>query len=159
MKKLLTVILALAMVSAMSVTAFAATIDQSSEPKTGDTTILTSINPTYTVTIPDTVNVAYGDTTTDAGAITLTAAQIEPNHEVTVSAQPGVFANTADSTKTLPYTLKINDTDASSVAFDTKDDAAAMKIEITTDSWNTAFAGSYNGIITFTVAYGEVQGN
>ena len=55
MKKLLTIMLALVMVLSLSVTALAADITQDSDPKTGNTTVTFNVDPTYTVTIPATV--------------------------------------------------------------------------------------------------------
>lgn len=155
MKKIITTILALAMVSAMSVTAFAATeIKQDTPNQKGDTTIQTSIDPTYTVTIPASVNIFFGEARTDAGDITLTKAQIQPGYAVTVTAAAGALENSLDSSKTIPYVLNITGATANAVAFDTAGQHADMAIEVAENDWNSAFAGSYSGTVQFTIAYG-----
>lgn len=55
MKKAITIVLAAAMLTACSVTAFAESITQNSDPKTGDTTVSYTVDPAYTVVIPESV--------------------------------------------------------------------------------------------------------
>ena len=79
MKKLITVLLALAMVASMSVTAFAVEIDQdTAAPKDGSTSVYFEVDPTYTVTIPATVELQKkvdGDTVTYENDYTITASE------------------------------------------------------------------------------------
>lgn len=110
MKKWIVLFLILSLVMSMSVSAFAAEIDQDSEPKTADVTVATSIGPTYTVTIPGDMQVQFNQTSTRFGTIKLTAAQINPGYavEVTLSAS-GELKNTADKTRTIAYTVNSGD--------------------------------------------------
>lgn len=74
MKKLLTLTMVLIMALAMSVPAFAADVDQESDPKTGDMLATYTEAQTYTVTIPDTIDVAkQGDA---AVAVTVSASDV-----------------------------------------------------------------------------------
>ena len=58
MKKIIA-LLSAAMLSAASVTAFAAEINESTDSKQADVTISTSVAPAYTVSIPLNANVAF----------------------------------------------------------------------------------------------------
>ena len=55
MKKILTLALVTAMLTATGMTAFAADVDQDTTPPTGTTSVTMSVAPSYTVTIPESV--------------------------------------------------------------------------------------------------------
>lgn len=142
-KKFIVCVLALTLAFATAIPVFAQ-----------DVVISTSIAPTYTVTIPETTEIEFNAATTDFGAVTLTAAQINPGYYVKVAVTPNALANTADATKTIPYAV----TDASGTAFTsakytTAGQATALKIAITQADWNAAFAGAYSGTVTFDISY------
>lgn len=142
-KKLIAGAMALTLSLAVTIPAFAQDVE-----------ISTAIEPTYTVTIPETTEIEFNATTTDFGAITLTAARINPGYYVKVAVTPNALANTADATKTIPYAV----TDAAGTAFTsakytTAGDTTALKITITQADWNAAFAGDYSGTVTFDISY------
>ena len=149
MKKLFALILTVAMLATMSVTAFAANTTG------GDADITTSIEPTYTVTIPANTNVNFNATETAFGAIEVTASQIHPDKQIRVTlTTDGELNNTIDTTKVIPYVIK----DASGAAFTTatyltEGDKTVLSIHITADDWNAAYAGDYTDTVTFTVSY------
>jgi spore coat protein U-like protein len=149
MKKLFALILTVAMLATMSVTAFAANTTG------GDADITTSIAPTYTVTIPADVNVQFNATETAFGAIEVEAAQIHPDKQIRVTlTTDGELNNTIDTTKVIPYVIK----DASGAGFTTatyltEGDKTVLSIHITADDWNAAYAGDYTDTVTFTVSY------
>ena len=149
MKKLLALILTVAMLATMSVTAFAANTTG------GDADITTSIEPTYTVTIPANTNVNFNATETAFGTIEVTASQIHPDKQIRVTmTTDGELNNTIDTTKVIPYVIK----DASGAAFTTatyltEGDKTVLSIHITADDWNAAYAGDYTDTVTFTVSY------
>ncbi len=154
MKKLLAVALAVVLVMSLSVTAFAAEVNQNSTPNTSDTTITASIAPTYTVTIPADTGIVFQATSTDFGKIELTAAQLDPNYVVKVSASAGELKNQADNTKTIPYTLNVKGGAAfTSAEYDADGESTALTLNITQNDWDNAYAGQYKGVITFTVEY------
>ena len=79
MKKLASLALAFALCAACAAPVLA------DETKT--TTITTTINPTYTVVIPAATNITFNHTDTNLnGTLHLSAAQLDPDHEVTISA-------------------------------------------------------------------------
>lgn len=154
MKKLLAALLTITLFASVSVTAFAAEINQDSDPKTTDAVITTSITPTYTVTIPASVNVAFNAESTDFGSIKVTAAQIDPDKCIKVAlTSDGELNNTVDSTKVIPYTVKAGDTVFTSATYLKTGDKTDLTINITEDDWNKAYAGDYTDTVTFEVSY------
>ena len=151
MKKVLAFILAVAMLATMSVTVFA------DNTTGGVADITTSIDPTYTVTIPANTTVAFNATETDFGAIEVTASQIHPNKCIKVElASDGKLENSIDATKVIPYAIKDSEGAAFTAAtYLTEGDKTELSIHITADDWNAAYAGEYSDTVTFTVSYEE----
>ena len=149
MKKLFALILTLAMLANMSVTAFAANTTG------GDADITTSIAPTYTVTIPADVNVAFNATETAFGAIEVPASQIHPDKCIKVAlATDKELNNAIDNTKVIPYAIKDSEGTAfTSATYLTEGDKTELSIHITASDWNAAYAGDYSDTVTFTVSY------
>lgn len=147
MKKLTALVLVIVLSLSLSVTAFAA--------DNRNTTITASINPTYTVTIPANTNVTFNTLSTSFGAVTLTAAQIDPGYAVKVELNAsGTLKNQADATKTIAYTVNDANGDAFTVGtYTTAGDKTDLTIDITQAAWNAAFAGRYSDTVTFTVSY------
>ena len=149
MKKLFAVILTVAMLATMSVTAFAANTTG------GKADITTSIAPTYTVTIPADVNVQFNATETAFGTIEVTASQIHPDKCIKVAlATDKELNNAIDNTKVIPYAIKDSEGAAfTSSTYLTEGDKTELSIHITADDWNAAYAGDYSDTVTFTVSY------
>ena len=147
MKKLTALVLVIVLSLSLSVTAFAA--------DNRNTTITTSINPTYTVTIPANTNVTFNTLSTSFSAVTLTAAQIDPGYAVKVELNAsGTLKNQADNTKTIAYAVNDANGDAFTVGtYTTAGDKTDLTIDITQAAWNAAFAGQYSDTVTFTVSY------
>ena len=149
MKKLFALILTVCLLASLSVTAFAA------NTTSGDADITTSIAPTYTVTIPADVNVAFNATETAFGTIEVTASLILPNKCIKVDlASDGKLENSIDATKVIPYAIKDSEGAAFTAAtYQTEGDKTELSIHITADDWNAAYAGDYSDTVTFTVSY------
>ena len=149
MKKLFAVILTVAMLATMSVTAFAA------NTAGGEADITTSIAPTYTVTIPADVNVQFNATETAFGAIEVTASQIHPDKCIKVAlASDSKLENSIDATKVIPYAIKDSEgATFTSATYLTEGDKTELSIHITADDWNAAYAGEYSDTVTFTITY------
>ena len=149
MKKLFALILAVVMIATMTVTAFAANTTG------GDADITTSIAPTYTVTIPADVNVAFNATETAFGTIEVTASQIHPDKCIKVSLTTDNELNNAiDNTKVIPYAIKDSEgAEFTSATYLTEGDKTELSIHITANDWNAAYAGDYSDTVTFTVSY------
>ena len=149
MKKLFAVILTVALLMSLSVTAFAANTTG------GEANITTSIAPTYTVTIPADVNVQFNATETAFGTIEVTASQIHPDKCIKVAlTTDGELNNAIDNTKVIPYAIKDSEgTEFTSATYLTEGDKTELSIHITANDWNDAYAGDYSDTVTFTVSY------
>ena len=152
MKKLFAIVLTLALLMSLSVTAFAANTTG------GDADITTSIAPTYTVTIPATVElnkVEDNGTVTYENDYTLTAeagVRLKKNEyiEVTVLSD---FEMTTQEGATLAYTITKDDAalvDSIVAEFDTDKLEQTATIHVAAADPN--YAGEYKDTVTFTVA-------
>ena len=149
MKKLFAIILTFALLMSLSVTAFAVNTSG------GEADITTSIAPTYTVTIPADVNVAFNATETAFGTIEVAASQIHPDKCIKVAlATDKELNNAIDNTKVIPYAIKDSEgAEFTSATYLTEGDKTELSIHITADDWNAAYAGDYSDTVTFTVSY------
>ena len=148
MKKVFAILLAVALLMSLSVTAYAA------NSTGGKANITTSIAPTYTVTIPADVNVVFNTTKTNFGAITVTNAQIHPDKCIKVTLETdGKLENSIDNSKVLPYVIKDNRGTFTSSTYLKAGDKTELSIHITADDWKKAYAGDYSDTVTFTVSY------
>ena len=153
MKKLFAIVLTFALLASLPVTAFAANTTG------GKADITTSIAPTYTVTIPATVELKKVDTEgviTYENDYTLTAeagVRLKKNEyiEVTVASD---FIMTTTEGATLEYGITANDTavanDGIVAEFDTDKSQQTATIHIAAN--DPDFAGEYKDTVTFTVA-------
>lgn len=148
MKKLASFALAFALCTASAVSAFAA------NPTSGATTIKTSIKPTYTVVIPSETTIQFNEPETKLeGPLYLSAAQLDPDHKVTISATANALKNDADKSKTIPFTLYEGNDPFTSADFVDKYKNVQLSVHIKQSDWNAAPAGNYKGSVTFTIDY------
>lgn len=163
MKKLFALILAVAMLATMSVTAFAAEIGPGANASQGSTEISFNVDPTYTVTIPATVELDKVDTdgvVTYEKDYTLTAqagVRLKKGEyiEVTVASD---FKMTTQEGATLDYAITAGDASVATggvvAEFDT--DKAEQTATIHIAANDPDFAGEYKDTVTFTL---EVKTN
>ena len=153
MKKVFASVLTFALLASLSVTAFAANTTD------GSTEVSFNVDPTYTVTIPATVELEKVDTEgviTYENDYTLTAeagVRLKKNEyiEVTVASD---FIMTTTEGATLEYGITANDTavanDGIVAEFDTDKSQQTATIHIAAN--DPDFAGEYKDTVTFTVA-------
>lgn len=163
MKKLLTLVLALAMALSVSVTAFAAdtTINQDSAEKTGSTAVTFNVDPTYTVTIPEKVElnqvddsgtIAYENdlTVTAAAGVRLLAGEVI---QVTLKSDSN-FNLSAGADYKLPYTVTVNNMEIANdgvvATFGTNNEAQTATLHFA--AGNPTYAGDYSDTVIFTLA-------
>ena len=157
MKKILTLALVGAMLTATGITAFAAPITQDTDPKTGGTTVNYQVDPVYTVVIPETVTLGntavteqiniYGATADDNVVIGKTQ---KVNVALTASAND-FKVKTADGDE-VAYT--VNDKNAVDDLTTVAECSAGKASETITfaKTGETKYSGSYTDTLTFTVS-------
>jgi len=158
MKKLFALILTVAMLMSLSVTAFAAEIGPGANASQGYTEVSFNVDHTYTVTIPATVELQKVDTEgviTYENDYTLTAeagVRLKKNEyiEVTVASD---FIMTTTEGATLEYGITANNTavanDGIVAEFDTDKSQQTATIHIAAN--DPDYAGEYKDNVTFTV--------
>ena len=156
MKKLFALILAIALMATLSVTAFAADYDTAGD-KGMDVTY--SVNPGYTVTIPETVTIGANGT-----SATVSAEDVVVNKgqyvSVTLAADNNFTVKTAEGAE-LTYTVTANGeavAPGGEILTVNPTDSAAGTATITFDIDESAikYAGTYTGSATFTIAVKDV---
>ena len=150
MKKLFAIILTIAMLATLSVTALAD--DYTTEGDKG-MTITYSVAPTYTVTIPSDVTINGSSTTISADDVV-----VEKGKYVSVSLDAdNDFTVTTAQGATLTYTVTANSTaiSAGDEILAVNPEAAAngsVTVVFAIDESAIQYAGTYTGTATFTVA-------
>lgn len=160
MKKTIALILTFALALSFSVTAFAEDVTEKDGNGQRATTISTSIAPTYTVTIPENLEVKFNQTSTDFGIVKLNAAQLDPGYAVKVVLYAsGTLKNQANASKT-PIVYTVNDANGkefTSAAYTATDEKTSLTVDITQEAWDTAYAGEYSDIVTFIISYDVIS--
>lgn len=152
MKKAISIVLALVMLFAVCVPAFAADI---SATGTGDVIVSTSTKTesgedaaAYTVTIPADTTIAWGTPSTDVSYTV--ESHLTRDKAVAVAVTGSGEMKTVDGKYTLAYTLDgaTAFTAASPVVYPAA--AQAVNVLIAADDWNTAIVESYSDVLTYT---------
>lgn len=164
MKKIITLTLTLVSVMALSssVTAFAAdtAIDQDSQNKTADTAVTFTVDPTYTVTIPATVELEKTgtETITYEKDLTITASagvRLLQGESIMVTLDSDFELTAANTNTTLPYTVKVGDQDITATNNEVAKFGTSTSEQTSTlhfSASNPTYAGDYSDTVTFTIA-------
>lgn len=157
MKKIFAGLLALTLCLSMATTAFAAEIDQDSDPKTGSTTLTTSKAATYTIIIPESAEIAFDVEKNPIGEIEYQSGNLEPDAYVTVTlSEKTALANKVDEQYTIDYVISDAESEFTSVVYDEETAAGtktALTADITQKAWEDAKAGDYSATLTFAISY------
>ncbi len=148
MKKIIAIMMALVMTMAIAVPAFAGELN--SAANAGNTTVIVDGSTgmgdgTYTVTIPATVNLTWGNDGSDQYSIT---SQLVTGKRVKVTLAKSVDLTSA-ANNVIPFTA----TDATDGISDDEvvnDEAHAFNITIAADAWTVVPYDVYEGQISFT---------
>lgn len=158
MKKLLTLALVAAMMTATGITAFAVEYPGGTQ----DTEITTTVAPTFTVTIPADTAVPFNSLNTDFGSVTLESARLAPNKVVAVDVSSDyTLKNSTDNQEIIPYTVTtfadgttdVMEVKGNTLYFDEAGDSYDLTIKIRQVAWDAAAAGDYSDTVTFNIAY------
>ncbi len=147
MKKIIAIMMALVMMMAIAVPAFAGTLN--SAANTGDTTVIVDGTQgigdgTYSVTIPATVNLTWGNDGADEYSIT--------SHLVSGKRVKVTLAKSKDLTSAANNVIEFTATDATNGISATEvvtDEAHAFDITITSGAWDAVPYDVYEGLISF----------
>lgn len=155
MKKVLSVALALVMLFAVCVPAFASqTITQPGDTPVEVMTLTTDVNgdpaANFTVTIPATVSIPWNGTTGGDFITWSYTSQLNIGEQLQISLDKtsGEFYN--DGTNVLAYTLTGDAADAAYVTTDEVESASCFTA-VTVTGWEDVPVGSYSDTVTFTV--------
>lgn len=151
MKRMLCMVLALAVALSLTIPAFAAnSVNQSSDPQTATTTVTyaATTSETWTVSVPATLNPGgSGDVTANG--------QWPLNKKLTVTTDNSVtMKNTGSPDKTLAVTFNTFELLGSNVV------SVSKEQPITVGNWsegNAPLFGTWTGTITYTVALGAAS--
>ena len=170
MKKVISTISALAMVMAIApMSAFADTTIKQTDtlPKTADSSVEFSVDPTYTVTIPAKVTLADNGEGiyTNSGTLKAEGVKLAEGKEIVVSLTSASKFNmqtSATSEYKLPYTAegafgKLTDKEAGGIVakFATSTTVQNTPVTFTTDE-TPKYAGTYTDPVVFTIEVGDI---
>lgn len=149
MKKIISVVLALVMMMAICVPAFAATLNATTQ--SGNSTVLVDGvsdkgDGTYSVEIPASVDLTWGDTT-KAGEYKITS-QVQTEKRVKVA-----LAKAKDLTNAANETIEFAVADATTGIANSavvNNEAHTFNLTIDASEWAAASIAAYEGTITFT---------
>ena len=156
MKKILAVVMALTMLFALCVPAFAAdpSISKGDANQFGNTDVITTYLPTdetYSVSYPAAVNVAWGDTAAQDAKYTVTS-RLRIGAKITVSATEnagGVMTAAGGTGDTLTFTVQ----NGEAREFTGANTAVNNATTVTISDFSAAAVGVYTGTMTYTVVY------
>ena len=154
MKKLFALILTVAMLFSLSVTAFAA-VDQDSQDPNGAMNVTYTVAPTFTVTIPASVTLGEDATISAENVVVPKGKQVE----VSIAEANGFKATTPEGAE-ITYTVKNGETAVAEgetvLAVNPKDGKTGSTTLSFVAPETIQYAGTYTGTVTFTVAVKDV---
>lgn len=160
MKKIIAIVMALVMMMAVTVPAFATDIKKDDENQSGQAIVATTTSDTdatYTVTYPATTSIPWGDTSAHDAAYTVTSQlPIGATLKVSVSADNnGLMTSTAATGYSLTYTL----TGGAEATFSEinngakASDVGGTDASVSITDFSQAVPAVYEGTLTYTVVY------
>ena len=118
--------------------------------------IKVTVSPAFTVTVPLSVRVPFNSLETDFGSVILDTARLESDKKVVVTLESdNTLDNTADSSKTIPYSIhdKADGSVFVSAEYLSEGEKTDLTINISQDDWNQAAAGDYEDTVIFHIQY------
>lgn len=110
------------------------------------------IQPDYTVTIPENVEVELNDLTTVWGKIMVTITKLDPSEWIKVEiVTDGELNNEDDDDKVIPYKVKSGNDDFTFAIYEQSGETE-LSINITHEDWNKAYSGSYSDTVNFNIS-------
>ncbi len=158
MKKIISIVMALVMMMAICVPAFAAEIKKDDANQTGQATVTTTTSATdatYTVTYPATISIAWGTlTATNVNYSVTSQLAIGATLKVSVAADNAGLMTSANAVDyDLTYTLTGGAEETFTELNSAKAPATDVTVAIAQEQWDAAVPDVYQGTLTYTVAY------
>ena len=151
MKKILSIVIAAAMLLAISVPAFAATatIDQSTSGGVGNSSVVTDRSGTFTVSYPAETTIYWGTESTEIG-YTVSSTLVSGNNLRVTVAQDNANLHTGGG-RLLPYTIA-GDTNITTGHETVANSAYSVNVNITKENWGSVSIDEYEDTLTFTAS-------
>ncbi len=155
MKKIISLALALVMMFAVCIPAFANTQYDNGTAGSITKVVVDGVSDmgegSYTVTIPAEVNIPWGNEVTDVEYSIFCQLQTGKFVKVTVSSADNGTMKNSTATASLKYTLSDTTyTTTSSVVLASAPENAGVKVNIPQNAWDGASIDKYSGTLTFT---------
>ena len=152
MKKILSIVIAAAMLLAISVPAFAAEINQSTSGVVGNSSVVTDrsgISGTFTVSYPAETTIYWGTESTEIG-YTVSSTLVSGNNLRVTVAQDNANLHTGGG-RLLPYTIA-GDTNITTGHETVTNSAYSVNVNITKENWESVSIDEYEDTLTFTAS-------
>lgn len=152
MKKILSIVIAAAMLLAISVPAFAAEINQSTSSGVGNSSVVTDrsgISGTFTVSYPAETTIYWGTESTEIG-YTVSSTLVSGNNLRVTVAQDNANLHTGGG-RLLPYTIA-GDTNITTGHETVTNSAYSVNVNITKENWESVSIDEYEDTLTFTAS-------
>lgn len=152
MKKILSIVIAAAMLLAISVPAFAAEINQSTSGGVGNSSVVTArsgISGTFTVSYPAETTIYWGTESTEIG-YTVSSTLVSGNNLRVTVAQDNANLHTGGG-RLLPYTIA-GDTNITTGHETVTNSAYSVNVNITKENWESVSIDEYEDTLTFTAS-------
>ena len=161
MKKVISVLLAVAMLAALTVPAFAAEITKDSAEQSAKVDVVTKTTNTdgedaytYTVTIPASFEFDWGDTAAKDATYTVTSQLLlGASLDVSVAANNGGKMTNENTASTLTYTLTNGGSTHFTEVNNSAAPTAAPSVSIAKEEYDGVPIAVYTGTMTYTVTY------
>lgn len=161
MKKIISVLLAVAMLAALTVPAFAAEITKDSAEQSAKVDVVTKTTNTegqdaytYTVTIPASFEFDWGDTAAKDATYTVTSQLLlGASLDVSVAADNGGEMTATGTDQTLTYTLTNGGSTHFTEVNNEATPTAAPSVSIAKEEYDGVPIAAYTGTMTYTVTY------
>ena len=152
MKKILSIVIAAAMLLAISVPAFAAEINQSTSGGVGNSTVVndrSGISGTFTVSYTAETTIYWGTESTEIG-YTVSSTLVSGNNLRVTVAQDNANLHTGGG-RLLPYTIA-GDTNITTGHETVTNSAYSVNVNITKENWESVSIDEYEDTLTFTAS-------
>ena len=150
MKKILSIVIAAAMLLAISVPAFAAEINQSTSGGVGNSSVVTDrISGTFTFSYPAETTIYWGTESTEIG-YTVSSTLVSGNNLRVTVAQDNANLHTGGG-RLLPYTIA-GDTNITTGHETVTNSAYSVNVNITKENWESVSIDEYEDTLTFTAS-------